>query len=179
MLIVEWAPITETDWIPPFGDELKGHIEKYENPTVRHASCSTWGLLYKVLVENGLEYGTVVFEENGKPSFSDHSLFFSLSHSRGVCAVAVSDHPVGVDVELCRDKYSQHLIERSLSENEKRIFDDDFTRLWCRKESIAKMSGKGITGYPNEVDTSDPAYCFKDEKIEYKQQKYWLVAVIV
>ena len=175
MIIVEWAPITETEWIPPFGYELEKHIAGYKNPSVRHASCSAWGLLYKTLVEHNLGHGTVVFEENGKPSFANHDIYFSLSHTKGLCAVAVADIPIGVDIEQCREKYNQHLIERSLSTAEKACFDGDFTHLWCRKEAIAKMTGQGIAGYPSNIDTT--AYQFHEQQIEYAQTQYWLVAV--
>jgi phosphopantetheinyl transferase len=175
MQIIEWAPITDTEWIPQFGDELKRHIETFMKPDARYASCSAWGLLQKVLKENKLGYGNVEFEEKGKPFFSDHPLYFSLSHSRGICAVSVSDGPTGIDVELCRDKYKENLVDRSLSKKEKLEYDGDFTRFWCKKESIAKLTGQGITGYPNEIETEDMAYTFCEKKICFKEKYYWLV----
>ena len=176
MRIIAWAPVTDIDWTPPFGKELVKHIKAYKNRDVRCVSCSAWVLLYNVLIENGLEYGQVVFDKRGKPSFSDCKIYFSLSHSKGVCAVAVSDQPIGIDVELCRKKYNDHLVERSLSEKEKIAFDGDFTRFWCRKESIAKLTGKGITGYPNDIDSEDKKYHFYEERICLEEKNYWLVA---
>ena len=173
MIIVKWVPITETEWIPPFGEELRCHLEDYKG-MVKYASCSAWRLLYNILLDNNLGRGTVVFEKNGKPQFSDISIYFSLSHSRDICAVAVSDQPVGVDVEQCREKHNNHLIERSLTEDEMRFFDGDFTRIWSRKEALAKMTGQGIMGYPNDIDTM--AYDFYEQRIEYNQREYWLIA---
>ena len=176
MIIVKWAPIEETEWLPPFGRELEEHINLYHNPVVRQASCSAWGLLYRTLTEQGLEGGIVSFLERGKPVFKDSDMFFSISHSRKICAAAVSDHPVGIDVERCRDHYKPSLIERSLSERERASFDGDFTRLWCRKESLAKMTGAGLMGYPNHIDTIDPGIVFSEEKIEFGGELYWVVA---
>lgn len=176
MTIVEWAPVTETEWIPPLGDALIGHIEQYRNPKVKQTSCSAWGLLYRMMQENGLAGGTVVFEENGKPRLVDDRFFFSISHSKDVCAAAIADVPVGVDVEVCRSNYNTRMVERSLAEAEKAAFDGDFTRLWCRKEAVAKMTGKGITGYPSYIDTAADGICYEEKKINYQGAFFWLVS---
>ena len=76
---------------------------------------------------------------------------------------------------MLKNSYNPHLVERSLSENEKAEFDGDFTRIWCRKEAVAKMTGEGITGYPCNIDTTK--YGFNERQIEHTGQKYWLVAV--
>ena len=117
----------------------------------------------------------VTFTATGKPYFVNGHLHFSISHSKGLCAAAISNFPVGVDIEQCRDNYNLHLIEKSLTSAEKSLFDGDFTRLWCRKEAVAKMTGEGINGYPVDIDTS--LYLFREQKIEYRNQKYWIVAV--
>lgn len=174
MLIVEWAPITDTEEIPPMGDELRNHLGNRKGP-VKHASCSAWNLLYQTLLENGLPVSTISITDIGKPYLLDSSIHISLSHSHGVCVVAVADRPVGVDVEMLKNSYNLHLVERSLSENEKAVYDGDFTRIWCRKEAVAKMTGEGITGYPNNIDTTE--YKFIEQQIEHAGQKYWLVAV--
>ncbi len=172
MLIVKWAPIVETAWEPSFDPVLADHIGAYRNPKVRRASLSAWKLLYQALAENGLEAGEVAFENCGKPHFVGNPVYFSIAHSRGVCAAAVSDQPVGVDVERIRDSYNPHMVERSLSEREKERYDGDFTRIWCRKESLAKMTGRGIVGYPNGIDTTE--YKFWEEIITCGGESYWL-----
>lgn len=176
-MIVDWAPITETEWIPPFGEELERHIQNYKNPYKRRASCSAWATLYKLMTENNLPICDIRFGKNGKPFFAQGHVFFSISHSRGVCAAAVSDRPVGVDVEICREDYKQSMVEKCLTTSEKRLFDGDFTKLWCRKESVAKMTGEGMNGYPNHIETRDSALVFFEKKIEYASERYWLVGV--
>ena len=174
MLILQWRPITEIDKIPPFGEELKRRLER--RGAAKHASCSAWNLLYQTLLNNGLPVTTVSFTATGKPYFPDSDMFFSLSHSHDICAVAVADHLVGVDVEMLKDSYNPHLVERSLSENEKVVYDGDFTRIWSRKEAVAKMTGEGLTGYPDNIDTT--GHKFIEQQIEYAGQYYWLVAVV-
>ena len=174
MLIVEWAPIMETEVIPPMGDELRKHL-KNRKSAVKHASCSAWNLLYQTLLANGFPVGDVAFTANGKPYFQHSDIHFSISHSHAVCAMAIADHPVGIDVEVMKKTYPPHLIERSLTDAEKVVYDGDFTHIWCRKEAVAKMTGEGISGYPVNIDTTN--YTFDEKQIEWNGQKYWLVAV--
>lgn len=174
MLIVEWKPITGTDEIPPLGTDLTAHLTNLHG-SVKHASCSAWNLLYETLLANGLPAGDISFTVTGKPYFQDSDIHFSISHSHAVCAMAIADHPVGVDVEVIKKTYPPHLIERSLTDAEKAVYDGDFTHIWCRKEAVAKMTGEGITGYPVNIDTTN--YTFDEKQIEWNGQKYWLVAV--
>ena len=83
--------------------------------------------MYRTLFDYGLPTVNVAFTETGKPYFFNSNISFSLSHSKGICAVAISDRQVGVDVEVIKDGYNPHLIERSLNEKERIVFDGDFT----------------------------------------------------
>ena len=173
-MITEWYVVDKHDMIPPFGEELKAHLVRYRG-AVKHASCSAWNLLFRTLAKNGLSVGSVAFTDTGKPYFKDTEIYFSISHSKDICAVAIADCPVGVDVEICRDEYNPLMVDRSLSGNELAVFDGDFTRIWCRKEAVAKMTGEGITGYPDYIDTCDPVYCFTENTVVHNDRKYWLV----
>lgn len=173
-MVIKWTGVTRIDAIPLFNVVLGDHLNNLHG-IVKYASCSAWNLLFQTLSEKGLPISTVDFTDTGKPYFINSDIHFSLSHSKGVCAVAISDQPVGVDVEVIKDSYNPHLIKRSLNENETAAFDGDFTRIWCRKEAVAKMTGEGITGYPNDIDTT--GYMFEERQIEYGGLKYWLVAV--
>lgn len=78
----------------------------------------------------------------GKPFFPGMpDRCFSLSHSGGIALCALSEGPVGVDVELVRPR-RPGLIARCLSPEELARFDgswEDFYRLWTLKESWCKM----------------------------------------
>lgn len=85
----------------------------------------------------------------GKPYWRDFpGVQFNLSHSGpyGVCAV--SDAPVGVDVELIRP-LRQDVAKRFFTETEQgwlaRRPPKEFFCLWTRKESFSKALGKGLT----------------------------------
>lgn len=97
-------------------------------------------LLQKILSKEGIDHP--IFEKNewGKPSLKDGSFHFSLSHSGlwGVCAL--SDTPVGVDIEQprCFDKLAARYFSEARTE-------DDVLRLWTAKEAYLKLLGRGLT----------------------------------
>lgn len=141
MRIVEWAPITWTDRIPPFGEELKNHLEGTRPGSESYA---VWNLLYKVLQENGIEPGTVSFTEKGKPFFLGNHVYFSLTHTKGICAVSVADVPTGIDAEISNRVIPEKVLKRVLSSEELELCGEDPVLGWCRKEAIAKLAGCGI-----------------------------------
>ena len=94
----------------------------------------------------------------GKPFFrglDDH--WFSLSHSGGMALCALSDQPVGVDVELIRPRRAG-LPAYVLSQDELARFDGgwaDFYRLWTLKESWCKREDVSLFP-PRNVSVPPP-----------------------
>ena len=91
------------------------------------------------------------YNEHGKPFLKDHpDLHFNISHCKNGIIVAVSDQPIGVDIESYR-KVSDSLIRYTMNEEERRIIaeSDDpvrtFTEYWTKKEAVFKLRGTGIT----------------------------------
>ncbi len=86
-------------------------------------------------------------DELGKPYFTaPEGFFLSLSHSGTLAACAVSDTPVGIDVQLERTP-GAGLLRRCFTERERGAALGDpavFTRLWARKEAVSKAAGLGI-----------------------------------
>lgn len=98
------------------------------------------------------EYGITevprfLFDDSGKPSLEGHAnIHFSLSHCDKAVACAVSDQPVGIDVETY-DHYNEDLARELMNETEIHQIltsfrpDITFTRFWTMKESLYKMKG--------------------------------------
>lgn len=77
----------------------------------------------------------------GKPYFpSRPDWHFSLSHTRGLVLVAVSDRPVGADAQV-KDGRAERLTGKLMSPGERAEFD--FYELWCLRESVYKLRGCG------------------------------------
>lgn len=85
----------------------------------------------------------------GKPVLQDIALEFSLSHSGALAACAISDRPVGLDLER-KGRYHESLLRRCFSPEEQHTIresldpDAVFTELWTGKESMLKLTGTGI-----------------------------------
>ena len=74
---------------------------------------------------------------------------FSISHCKHAIAVAISEKPIGIDIEHIRAAKPE-LVERTMNEQEQNEIwtaaspDIAFTRLWTQKEAVLKMQGTGI-----------------------------------
>lgn len=101
-------------------------------------------LTHFVLLEYyGIDTDTLIMKrtEHGKPYFEGDPIYFNISHSSGVVALAVSDSPVGIDIELKRK------VRRAIGERFLGISTDDpdeLLRAWVRRESYGKMTGEGF-----------------------------------
>ena len=87
------------------------------------------------------------YDERGKPFFRNIPDFFlSLSHSFPFYAVAFSDSPIGIDIEVIK-KAEGGIAKRMFTENELRYAcrdDSRFYEIWTKKEAYSKFTGKGI-----------------------------------
>ena len=76
----------------------------------------------------------------GKPYFPEHpDIHFNLSHTAGAVLVALSDRPVGVDIEHIRP-VSQRTMRRLADVGTERAFFQS----WVRREARTKRSGTGV-----------------------------------
>ena len=86
-----------------------------------------------------------VLSKNEKPYFPDNEVFFSLAHCGDYAVCAVSDVPVGVDIELPRVGGAR-LAKRFFQSDEAALVyaaddpDREFCRLWTLKESYIKCA---------------------------------------
>lgn len=90
----------------------------------------------------------IVEGENGKPLLKDGSLWFNLSHSHGLAAVAVTRHgPVGIDIEQIRDVPEQDgIAARYFPPGE----PGSFFERWTRLEALVKACGCGLGAAPGK-----------------------------
>ncbi|MBR3041031.1 MAG: 4'-phosphopantetheinyl transferase superfamily protein [Lachnospiraceae bacterium] len=86
-----------------------------------------------------IEYG-----KNGKPYLPDYpGIYFNISHSGDYVAVALSCHPVGIDVQEKRE-ISDGLIQKYFTEKEKKSAYPPFA-IFSGKESFIKFTGEGMS----------------------------------
>ena len=133
----------------------EGCLHSPERPTpIRMASEL---LLRELLTEHtGADFAGFRFlrTPRGKP-YAENAPHFNLSHSGDWLLCAVSDAPVGVDIEAPRE-VSPALIRRTCTPEEQAFLADHpgcFLQLWTAKEAYLKYLGTGITGDLRKVNT--------------------------
>lgn len=111
-----------------------------------------------------LESVQILHTEAGKPYVEGNPCYFSLSHSGETVVCAVSDKPIGVDVERIRP-IDQGIAKKICTEEEftvlNRIADQTeqnrfLLQIWTRKEAIFKIEG-ALPRKDREIDTLNPA----------------------
>ena len=122
-------------WLAP---EKRQRIDRLP-PKQRLQSVCGDGLAREMLAEMlGIAPAAIAFteKENGKPVTD--GAFFSISHSGSLVACAVSDCPVGLDIERIRPVPPR--LSRFLEEEQ----PENFWQLWTRREAALKCRGDGL-----------------------------------
>lgn len=137
---------------------------KFRHENGRRLSLAVYLLLKKGLREKyGITENPVFgYSAEGKPFIIDHpDIHFNFSHSGDVALCALSDQPVGADVEVPR-KISSSLVSYTMNDSEKAQIDASpnpemqFLYFWTRKEALLKLMGEGIRNdMKNVLDESE------------------------
>ncbi len=89
------------------------------------------------------------YSEHGKPFLEARpDIHFSISHTKNAILVAISNMPVGADVERLREP-AEGLLEKTMNPYEQEMIVCGeiavaFTELWTQKEAVLKLEGTGI-----------------------------------
>ena len=122
---------------------------RYRQERDQRLCLAAYRLLQQAMLqEYGIEELPVfIHDDSGKPMLQGHpDIHFSMSHCHEAVAVAVSDRPVGIDIETIAH-YSTEVARRVMSDDEMRQIEASanpevaFTRLWTMKESLFKLTG--------------------------------------
>ena len=105
-------------------------------------------LLVKWMGKDDIVLPEFLYNQYGAP-FIENGPYFSISHCKSGIAVAVSDTPIGIDIESIRTPKVDLVRKTMNSVEQSAIFsaanpDWAFTRLWTQKEALLKMKGTGI-----------------------------------
>lgn len=128
-------------------------LEKTKNKRSAEEKKAGYGLLDYALKQMNINSDVTecFLSETGKPLHKDFC--FSVSHSSGVVAVAISSKPLGIDVELCdNEKRTERLKQKILHENET---NENTLVLWTIKEAVFKFDGKEKVFIPSSIDTTE------------------------
>ena len=104
--------------------------------------------------------------EWGKPYFADSQWHFSISHTKNHAFCVLARENVAIDAEELSRRVNPALAEKILSPMEKAQYDvasdkaKALLTFWVLKEAAAKLSGRGLRGYPN-----DTTFSLKDPRV--------------
>lgn len=141
---------------------------RYRHERDQRLCLAAYRLLQRALMtEYGInELPQFTYDANGKPTLAGHPhIHFSMSHCQTAVACAVSDRPVGIDIETL-DHYSEEVATRVMNEDEMRQIleapnpNATFTRLWTMKESRFKLTGDDCGGDITRMLLDCDLYCF-------------------
>ena len=92
----------------------------------------------------GISDHSVIYTDEGKPVIRGGDRHISISHSRGMICIAISDYPIGIDIQKIDRKIRNVLswFMNPVESDEKRR--DELLRmalLWSGKEALYKLEG--------------------------------------
>ena len=162
-VLVLYAKIVQSDISAPLiPDSRDREVRACKSERARLEKYLVWKLLERAVREHTtLDFANLQFAKTENGQWICPDFHFSLSHTDGVVCVALSSHPVGVDIEKIRpmraEMIPRFLTERereymlSLSEDKRERF---FFECWVAKESIFKR-GAGRALMPRDIETLD------------------------
>lgn len=161
--------------------ERRLRADRYRQAIDRKNCVLTYLILQTALKDNfGLKELQIEYGTYGKPYVKDKTdIYFSISHCRLGCAVAVADTPIGVDIQEIRG-FSKDVANRVCSNRELAELEvckdkeRTFIRMWTVKESYGKMKGTGILYDMKGVDTDIIA---KNKIVGIIEKEKYVVAV--
>lgn len=166
MSIELWAarlerPLTaaeETAMLALLPPARRERLERLRQPEKRREPLCAYLILRRALWEQyrWRELPEIQTTSLGKPYFPAFpDVHFNLSHTTGAVLVALSDRPVGVDIEHIRP-VSQRTMRRLADVGTERAFFQS----WVRREARAKRSGAGVGTMLTEEEPLQPGEQF-------------------
>lgn len=126
-------------------------------------------------------------DENGKPYLTEHDgIYVNLSHSGDYAVCAVSDVPVGVDIQHCREcdmKMAKRFftVEEAEFINKSTDRNSAFFEIWTKKESFVKAVGKGLaiplnsfSVLTDRIEYDGAVYRFKEYSVSQSGYKLFV-----
>ena len=141
--LMSFLPKEKQKQITLFQNDIDKKLSLYSDILVRLITIKTLNICNKKIVFGKNQYG--------KPFLlGTHDFSFNLSHTREAVIVAISDKPIGADIEKTRDA-PLDIANRFFTINEQKYIkqastnvDKRFYEIWTRKEAYIKYIGKGL-----------------------------------
>ena len=141
--------------LPLVSDQRREQALRYKHTFGQYCCLQSYIMLDELLAEWGRmhqlpvnEQPIFLYNEYGAP-YIEGGPHFSISHCKTGIAVAVSENPIGIDIEVIRT-FKADLMRKTMSEDEQKAITSsetpevEFIRFWTQKEALLKLQGTGI-----------------------------------
>lgn len=157
----------------------KEKMQKLNQKRAKKLSVAAGALVRSAIAEEfNIDKDAIRFrrDKKGKPYTESAKVEFSISHSKNIAVCAISDRPVGIDIEKMRD-VNFNVAKKLFTPDEqnyvfqiKKLQKQRFFEVWTRKEAYVKLIGFGISYFPKFS-------VMKNENIETIVKKHYIVSV--
>lgn len=132
-----------------FPDEyLEGREFKCEKRRIEFA-LGRFLLKYVLKTHFGIENPQIVLK-NKKPSLENDEIQFSLSHTKNIVLAAFDEMPVGVDIEVMKER-NFDMIYRFWKKSPESVDKTEFYRQWTQYEAQIKLQQKSAANFNAEI----------------------------
>lgn len=83
-------------------------------------------------------------DSSNKPYFINHEAFISLSHQGEYFAIALSSHPIGIDIQGVNKKANIKKIAKRFFPDLLNVDEEEFYKTWVKREALGKLTGEGF-----------------------------------
>ena len=135
-------------------------------------------LASRLLVQEISQNTIITYNEFGAPEL-DNGKYISISHSKEMVAIIISEQQVGMDVEQISEKVL-HLSSKFVSEkNLKNLSKEKATLIWCCKEAVFKWHQTGGVDFIKDIiipefsakEKGEIAIQFKNKELNLNYKK--------
>lgn len=145
--------------------ERQAEIDGAQSQKVKNEKYSSWKLLeYGVKDVYNKDLSQFSFKKLQSGKWVSDGFYFSISHSKNLVCVAISDKPIGVDIENLEEfekkvaNKKDVLWKKIACEKEYEIIKNPsigrLTAFWTKKESIYKCQNEDLSFIPSAIDSN-------------------------
>lgn len=102
---------------------------------------------------------------NFKPFFKDNNLYFSISHSANIVAVAFHNENIGFDIEQCKTSRDYKKILERFNIKKENPTKEDFYKFWTLHEAGIKLGTNYVSSFTMPLTDDYILSCVSDEII--------------
>jgi len=104
----------------------------------------------RLLLEQLNPNAIITYNDFGAPEL-DNGKYISISHSKEMVAIIISEQQVGLDIEQISEKALRLAAKFISAKNQSNLTKEKATLIWCCKEAVFKWHQKGGVDFINDI----------------------------